>query len=196
MLGSLRQWHWISAAVSLAGMLLFAITGITLNHAADIPAQVRVTSVEAEVPTDLLAGWQPRGEASPRLPEPVRRWLAREHGIRLRADVHGEWQDGDFYLPLPRPGGDAWLALEPETGALLYERSERGWVAYFNDLHKGRHTGAAWRWFIDVFALACAVFSVSGLLLLRRQAAGRPATWPLTGLGLLIPLLLMLLLVH
>ena len=34
--GFLRQvlrWHWISAAICLIGMLLFAVTGITLNHA-------------------------------------------------------------------------------------------------------------------------------------------------------------------
>jgi len=29
----LRQWHWISSAVCLVLMLLFAASGITLNHA-------------------------------------------------------------------------------------------------------------------------------------------------------------------
>jgi uncharacterized protein len=32
-LRQLTQWHWISAAISLIGMILFAATGITLNHA-------------------------------------------------------------------------------------------------------------------------------------------------------------------
>ncbi|RYF64265.1 MAG: hypothetical protein EOO29_42660, partial [Comamonadaceae bacterium] len=32
-LKQLHTWHWISAALSLGGMLLFAITGFTLNHA-------------------------------------------------------------------------------------------------------------------------------------------------------------------
>jgi len=27
------RWHWISAAICLVGMILFAITGVTLNHA-------------------------------------------------------------------------------------------------------------------------------------------------------------------
>ena len=53
-LGTARQWHWISAAVSLVGMLLFAVTGITLNHAAVIPASISVTTVESEVPADVL----------------------------------------------------------------------------------------------------------------------------------------------
>jgi hypothetical protein len=34
-----HQWRWISAAFSLIGPLLFAVTGITLNHAVRIPAE-------------------------------------------------------------------------------------------------------------------------------------------------------------
>ena len=46
-LGTLRQWHWLSSALCLAGMLLFAITGITLNHAAQIEAKPTITSHHA-----------------------------------------------------------------------------------------------------------------------------------------------------
>ena len=35
----LHTWHWISAAVSLLGTLLFAVTGLTLNHASSIAAE-------------------------------------------------------------------------------------------------------------------------------------------------------------
>ena len=35
-LRQLHSWHWISAALSLAGMLLFAVTGLTLNHAGSL----------------------------------------------------------------------------------------------------------------------------------------------------------------
>ena len=38
-LRQMRQWHWISAAVCLIGMLLFAVTGITLNHSGTIEAR-------------------------------------------------------------------------------------------------------------------------------------------------------------
>ncbi|HAS28949.1 MAG TPA: hypothetical protein DCS56_02430, partial [Alcanivorax sp.] len=38
-LKQLHQWHWISSALCLISMVLFSVTGITLNHAADIDAQ-------------------------------------------------------------------------------------------------------------------------------------------------------------
>ena len=76
-------------------------------------------------------------------------------------------------MSLPRPGGDAWLAIDLDTGEARYEQTDRGWIAYLNDLHKGRHTGTAWSWFLDLFAVACVVFCVTGLVLL--QLHGRPA---------------------
>lgn len=193
-LGTLRQWHWISSALCLAGMLLFAVTGITLNHAAQIESRPQVDSHSAQLPAALHAALQAEVPESG-LPSALQDWLEEELDIRL-AGREAEWSDGELYIGLPRPGGDAWLSLDLESGALEYEDTDRGWIAYLNDLHKGRHAGTAWSWFIDIFAAVCVIFSVSGLLLLQRQAQARPTTWPLTGLGLLLPLLLALLFIH
>ena len=76
-------------------------------------------------------------------------------------DVAGreaEWSKDEVYVALPRPGGDAWLSIDLEGGEVRYERTDRGWISYLNDLHKGRNTGEAWSWFIDIFAVACLVF--------------------------------------
>src|SRR3546814_135231 len=50
----MRQWHWISAAICLVAMLLFAFTGITLNHAAQIKASPQISQREAQLPAALL----------------------------------------------------------------------------------------------------------------------------------------------
>jgi len=193
-LGTLRQWHWISSALCLAGMLLFALTGITLNHAAQIEAKPKVVSHMASLPEPLQ---QKLLTAAPMtdLPQELRDWLETELGISL-AGREAEWSDGELYVALPRPGGDAWLTLALETGELEYESTDRGWISYLNDLHKGRNTGVAWSWFIDIFAGACVIFTLTGLLLLHRHAAGRPSTWPLTALGLVVPVVLALLFIH
>lgn len=193
-LGSLRQWHWISSALCLAGMLLFAVTGITLNHAGVIESRPVVSTTEARLPAELLA-LLPEVAEGHALPAPLRSWLRTELDVRFNPK-QAEWSDGELYLGLPRPGGDAWLTLDLNTGELFHENTSRGWIAYANDLHKGRHTGTAWSWFIDLFAGVCMLFSLTGLVLLQRQAHSRPSTWPITGLGLLIPVLIALLLIH
>ena len=42
-------------------------------------------------------------------------------------------------VALPRPGGDAWLSIERDSGAVSYEVTDRGWIAISMILHKGRH---------------------------------------------------------
>lgn len=198
-LGTVRQWHWISSAVCLVGMLLFAVTGITLNHAGRIESRPVVTEQEALLPPPLLASLQQARSGSHEtpamLPAALSDWLYTELNLRLGSH-QPEWSDEELYIGLPRPGGDAWVSIDLVTGDVLHERTDRGWISYFNDLHKGRNTGAAWSGFIDVFAIACVVFCITGLLLLQRHARHRPTTWPLVGLGLVIPLLLALLFIH
>ncbi|MGX5914789.1 PepSY-associated TM helix domain-containing protein [Aliidiomarina sp. Khilg15.8] len=190
-LGSVRQWHWVSAAITLVGMLLFAITGITLNHAADISSKVQVTTIEASLPEPYLQRLHdlPPGEVM--LPAALHSYL-REQGVTIDAQQRGQWDGVEFYAAMPKPGADAWLAIDAEFNEFIYERSDRGWVAYFNDLHKGRDSGLVWFWFIDIFALVCVVFCVTGLILLFRQGPHRPMTWPMVVLGALIPLVIML----
>lgn len=192
----LHRWHWISAALSLIGMILFAATGITLNHAAQIEARPVVTTTRAELPADLLPTLTtPQRKGKAPLPAPVRDWIVRE--MRLTPGAHdAEWSSDEVYLALPRAGGDAWLTVDLESGAILHEKTDRGWISYLNDLHKGRNAGAAWSWFLDVFAVACLVFCITGLCLLTFHAGKRPATWPVVGLGLVVPLLLAILFIH
>ncbi len=176
-------------------MLLFALTGITLNHAAQIQAKPQVISQETQAPDAIWQNLVSPAESKAPLPDDLAKWLADELNIYAQ-DRLVEWDDEEIYVSLPRPGGDAWLTLDRTNGAVFYESTDRGWISYFNDLHKGRNTGSVWFWFIDVFAAACVVFCITGLILLYRHAGSRPTTWPLVGLGLVVPLLLALLFIH
>ena len=128
-------------------------------------------------------------------PPELSRWVQDQWQVDT-AGREAEWSDEEVYVSLPRPGGDAWLRIALPDGEVEYELTDRGWISYFNDLHKGRHTGVAWSWFIDIFAAAALIFSVTGLLILKMHAGKRPFTWPMVGMGLLVPLLLALLLIH
>ena len=194
-LRQLHQWHWISAAVCLVAMLLFTITGITLNHATSIEATPTISTGNATRPASVLKTLGTREEGHAPLPRTAAAWLSDALPLRVGGQP-AEWSPDEVYIALPRAGGDGWISIDRGTGAVEYERTDRGWVSYLNDLHKGRNTGAAWRWFIDVFAVACLVFTVSGLFLLQMHARQRRSTWPWVALGLLLPALIALLFVH
>lgn len=196
-LARLHRWHRISAAISLIGMLLFAATGFTLNHASQIEAHPVVVHRKAALPAALLPSIARSGDAhrTGPLPPPVIAWA---HDA-LKVDTTGidaDWSDDEVAVSLARPGGDAWVRIDRESGAAEFEDTDRGWIAYLNDLHKGRHAGRAWSAFIDVFAIACLFFAITGLVILKLHAANRPSTWPLIGLGLLVPVVIALLFIH
>lgn len=194
-LRQLHGWHWVSAALSLVGMLLFAITGITLNHASTISAEPVVVSREGTLPASVAGLLQRETREAAPLPPQVASEVAELVGIETHGQP-GEWSDTEVYVAAPGPGSDAWVSIDRASGAITAEHTARGWISYFNDLHKGRNSGTAWFWFIDVFAVACVIFTITGLLLLQLHARHRPLTWPMVGLGLVIPLLIVVFFLH
>ena len=189
----LHHWHWISSAVSMVALLAFSITGFTLNNASHFEAPPRIERGAIDLPAALRPALAAGVE--PRIAPDLAQWLHDMLDIDALAAT-AEWSGEELYLEQPGPGKDAWVRIDRRRGAVEFERTDRGWLAYFNDLHKGRHTGAGWSWFIDVLAAGCVVFTLTGLAILQMHAANRPLTWPLTALGLVLPLLLMLLLIH
>ena len=106
-LKQLHSWHWISSAISLIGLLLFAFTGITLNHAADVEASPQTVEKSATLPASLLRQVAPADgpDSKKPLPAPIASWIEKEIGARAAGDA--EWSADEIYLALPRPGGDA-----------------------------------------------------------------------------------------
>ncbi len=190
------MWHWMSSAVSLIGLLLFAITGFTLNHAADIEGSPVVIQKSVQMPPALLARLKAAAPATEKAPLPpfVADWVERSFPVKAASEA--EWSAGEVYLPAPRPGGDAWVAIDLATGEASGEITSRGWISYLNDLHKGRNSGGEWSLFIDIFAFACLIFAITGLVLLWLHSAKRKSTWPLVGMGLAIPAAIAVIFIH
>jgi hypothetical protein len=187
---TMHLWHWISAAVCFAALILFTVTGITLNHASAFGATPVVKTHEAKLAQPelgLLAG----ADVQATLPAPLRDWLEKQFDIDL-SNATAEWSDEELYLSAPGPGRDAWISIDRATFVAKSETTDRGWLAYFNDLHKGRNTGRVWTFFIDLVAAACLFFALTGLVLLFIQARQRKSTWPLVtgGVGLVVALMI------
>lgn len=194
----MHTWHWISSAVCLVGMLLFAITGITLNHAAAIESKAERVTWRGALPDALresLAGQAATTSGAGAFPDALRDWL-RMQDMWVPEAGATQWSADEIYWSRASAGADAWVNVDLATGDVEAETSDRGWIAFFNDLHKGRNTGTAWSWFIDVFAVACLLFCITGLVLLKLHAGHRAATWPIVLAGLVLPLLLIVFFLH
>lgn len=187
----LHTWHWISSAVSLICMILFAITGITLNHADLFESTAEEFTFETTLSTDQLSALSSTPEPSTRLPQSLIQWIDVHvpHEMNLKKRPI-EQSDYEIYIPDPIPGGDRWMSIDLETGDLTYSQTHRGLIAWLNDLHKGRNTSLVWIGFIDIFSIATLVFCITGLVLLQIHSKRRPSTWYITGAGIVIPGLL------
>jgi len=193
---TMHLWHWISAAVCFAALALFTVTGITLNHADVISGKPAVKSGDAQLTAEVFAELRHPDLADKDPPPPkVIEWAEREFKLSLN-NAAAEWSPEELYLSAPGPGRDAWVSIDRETGAARFETTDRGWIAYFNDLHKGRNTGITWKIFIDVVAAAVLFFSITGLVLLWIQARQRKSTWPLLGGGVVLVTALMIFFAH
>jgi hypothetical protein len=119
-LKQLHSWHWISAAVSLVGMILFAATGITLNHAAAIPGTPVTVEQTATLPAPLLQRLAsfPQETTDP-VPDAVARWASEA----LKVEIAGkptETTAQEVYVALAMPGGDGWVTIDRATGETLH----------------------------------------------------------------------------
>jgi len=148
------------------------------------------------LPVSLRAQIAPdgKGDVKKSLPPQIATWVEKEIGQSGQGEA--EWSAEEVYLALPRPGGDGWVSIDRTSGQVTSEATSRGWISYLNDLHKGRNAGVVWKWFIDIFAVACFLFAITGLLLLQLHAKKRPSTWPLVVLGLALPSLLAIIFIH
>ena len=74
------------------------------------------------------------------------------------------------------PGYTATAFIDRTTGEYNLTEVRQGVVAVLNELHRGRVTGPAWSWVIDVSAVIMTVASITGLALLffyrRRRFSG------------------------
>lgn len=202
--GDIKAWHWISSAACLAATLLFAMTGITLNHANSVEALPQKQSITLHVPAEVMQQLQARqqqllnGQAIGQgpLPSAFTAWYQQQLSMPLKRAQTAQWDEFEVYVGMPRAGGDRWFRIDFETAEFYQEDLDRGWVAYFNDLHKGRNTGFGWILMLDLLAVLMGIFAITGLILLKRYAKGRKSTWPLVIAGFILPWLVLIVPLH
>ena len=200
----MHTWHWISSAICLICMILFAITGITLNHASFFESEPEEKVVETVIPQEILVSLQLQTERA--IEQGSLDKLEFSNGFiayledKIPHDLSllkekPDWSEEEIYIQKPLPGGDVWMSVDIPSGELIYMHTDRGIIAWLNDLHKGRNTSLVWIWFIDIFAIATLIFCLTGLVLLQLHSKNRPSTWYVTAAGIIVPAILAIFLI-
>jgi hypothetical protein len=152
-----RWLHVYLSMVSFAILFFFAVTGLTLNHQQWFAKQQKTV--------------QYKGALDPKSLRPEVDKLAvveflRSHHHIASAVSEFRVDNGQCSVSFKGPGYTADVFIDRETGAYDVTESKMGLAAVLNDLHKGRDSGRAWSWIIDVSAVFMTLVSASGIVLL------------------------------
>jgi hypothetical protein len=182
--GWTRWLHIYTSMLSLIVVLFFAVTGITLNH-----------------PEWILGGAESRQEYTGQLPSnwktgsevdwvQVIEYLRAEHGLKGKA--HDNRSDNyEASVTYSAPGYSADAFIQMETGQYTLAVAAQGPVAALNDFHRGRDTGTAWRWLIDVSGAFLVLVALTGLGMLLYLKKIRPGALVTVVVGGIIMVALM-----
>lgn len=154
----LSRWLHIYLSMASFGILFFfAITGLTLNHVDWFTKQQHTIQIRGSIDPQYLAKDVAKME--------VVEYLRNAHGIH-GAVKDFRVEDKDCSVSFKGPGYAADVFMDRATGRYELTETRMGFFAVLNDLHKGRDTGKAWAWIIDLSAVLMTLVSLSGLLLI------------------------------
>ncbi|MFQ6604867.1 MAG: PepSY-associated TM helix domain-containing protein [Fidelibacterota bacterium] len=159
--------------------LIYAISGVAVNHVGDWNPNYKIIQRETTI--------------SPRSPGKI---LSQDEIQDILRELNVSGELNNVYYPSPE---EVHLFLEGHTIELhlasgqVYEEfvRERPLLYPMNYLHLN-HPKEIWTWMADIYAVVLGILAITGLFILRgpKGITGRGA-W-LTGLGLLIPLIFLI----
>lgn len=196
----IRATHSYSSMLVLVLLLFFAITGITLNHPDLLHSKIGQHSQQLELtlPAHLRFSSLPStSEEQHKIAEQFRQWLSESY--QLQASVFSyQFEPEDMLLELyfKRPAGYASVIVNFSDGKAELDNEFSGYLALLNDLHKGRDAGISWLVLIDLTALACIIFALTGFYLILKQPSRRSIGNSLAMIGVFITLFAYFLSVH
>ena len=156
-----RMLHGYLSAFAFLALIFFSATGVLLNHPewfeAYQPAERPVAF--ALTPAELAAAKasKDRGRAL----AGAAASHAKLPGAYASADIDGR----QALVRMEGPKGATDLTVDLVTGNAEGRVTRPNLMAVIQDLHRGKNSGAAWRWVIDLSAWLVLVLSLIGYVL-------------------------------
>ena len=156
LLSACRAVHIYLTMLGLLVMLLFGLTGFTIHHEDWFGATTpRVAESQTQVPPALIAA-----KDDLRIVEHLRSAFAIRGAMSSLADT-GE----ELVIAFREPGQTWEITIEKSTGHATAQNEQFNFAAVINNLHRGRFTGPAWDWVIDLSALLIVLACLTGFIL-------------------------------
>lgn len=150
---------WLSAFAFLT-LLFFSVTGLLLNHPEWFePAKTEETT-KLILPESILKSIKQQENPSD----------AILNYVRQQQNVVGRYQssevmDNEVMIRLESPAGATDIWVMADTGETEITQKPASTVSMLNDLHRGKNSGSAWSWLIDISAIVVIALSLVGYIL-------------------------------
>lgn len=161
--------HWgllLHIYISMAGftlVLLFAVTGLTLNHQDFGWGNPKITTSKTTLPMALLAH-----------PDQAVIGNQLKGALGIRSNVTDYHEDPDqIQVTFAVPGRRTLVTINRMDGMADVEAETRGLLGKLDDLHKGFDSGPVWYWLIDLTAVLLTISALTGMVTLLSLRARR-----------------------
>ena len=173
-------------------LILFCVSGIILNHVSWLENDKHNGQNQLLVSAELFEKAQANLDTLPSLYPEIEQYMQQQFSLNNVKSIEWEKEDALVMLDYPLPAGFAYAEIYFQTGELNIDYQTGGFMSLIGDLHKGRHTGEAWSWVIDISAVLMILFAITGLFILFQNRKKRAAGLWLTLLGVATPLVIYL----
>jgi hypothetical protein len=180
--------HWgllLHIYVSMAGftlVLLFAVTGLTLNHQDFGWGEPKIQMSSIDIPGAMLE--HPSRES-------MGKYLQENLHVRSSATDYRE-DDEQIQVTFAAPGHRTLVTINRAQKKGEVEVESRGILGRLDDLHKGFDSGRTWYWVIDFTAVLLTISSLTGMITLLSLRARRRSGFLIGGAGVAMVVLIYL----
>ena len=150
---------WLSAFAFLT-LLFFSVTGLLLNHPEWFePAKTEQTT-QLILPESILKSIKQQENPS----DTILNYVRQQQNVVGRYQS-SEVMDNEVMIRLESPAGATDIWVMADTGETEITQKPASTVSMLNDLHRGKNSGSAWSWLIDISAIVVIALSLVGYIL-------------------------------
>ncbi len=182
-----RLLHIYTSTALFALLVFFCLTGIFLNHPKMFSGQAEDGSRTLELPSVIVSELQRDSALNTQLLED---WIQKKFSTPTASAIEYDREMGEIILDYSLPAGYAQATVIVDDAEIIFDFRTGNSLSIWNDLHKGRHSGRAWSWLIDISAALMIFFALTGFVILFQGKKHRKEGLILAGFGLFTPLII------